>query len=206
MPLSAVAGILSPDGGLRTVATEVVRGGRKDFAPHLKKGERLFIVPDLLVEEPIDWGQIPDVIRRVHRHVVTQTAPANPCGSCRECCVTPNIDSPEFKKPSHQTCHHCDVDIGCMVNFNKPKACRLFECEWLSSQRTNHRMGEELRPDVSGAIITGAEDGDPEDLFYVHPSLYRAMSEAMKVWIAEEQADGSRKARLVTHYHGEVKP
>lgn len=66
MPRSHVAGILSMDGGLRVVVTR--RKG--DFERHHRRpGERVLIVPDLRVKEPVPWDKIPWLIGRVERHV-----------------------------------------------------------------------------------------------------------------------------------------
>jgi hypothetical protein len=200
---SAVAGVLSPDGGLRTVVTQL-----SYMHSHIEAGERLFIVPDFWVEEPVPWDQIPFVIHRVHQHVVRQLSPENPCGECRACCITLYINSPEFQppKPSHSPCKWCDHTVGCLIHFNRPAVCRKFECLWLKSQKTNRIMGPELRPDRCGVMLTGPEPGDPEELFYVHPSahdpdaMYR---EPMASYLKEVQTEQGQRARLVTHYRGE---
>ncbi len=64
--LSHVAGILGPDGGFRVVVT--ARKG--DFNRHHRQpGERVLIVPGLMVQEPVEWDEIPRLIRRVEHHV-----------------------------------------------------------------------------------------------------------------------------------------
>jgi hypothetical protein len=45
---SAVAGIIDAGGGFRVVVTQ-----RWRMRNHVKKGERIFIVPGLLVQEPV---------------------------------------------------------------------------------------------------------------------------------------------------------
>jgi hypothetical protein len=55
-------------------------------------------------------------------------------------------------------------------------------------------------------MLTGPEPGDPEELFYVHPSahdpdaMYR---EPMASYLKEVQTEQGQRARLVTHYRGE---
>lgn len=205
MTKSAVAGILSPDGGLRTVVTQ-----RWRMQAHIKRGERLFVVPDLLVDEPVPWEQIPAVIGAVHRHVVKSLAPQNPCGECRQCCITLYIASgngwTSTPKPSHTPCEHCDHEVGCMVYFNRPAPCRAFECFWLKSQGTNWEMAPELRPDRGGVIFTGPEPGDPEDLIYAHPDAHRPElinDGPAREWVKHAEETGLGRVRLVTHYHGE---
>jgi hypothetical protein len=61
---SHVAAVLSPDGGVRVVVT----ARKSDFARHHRQpGERIIIVPNLLVEEPVPWDKIPWVIRQAER-------------------------------------------------------------------------------------------------------------------------------------------
>jgi len=38
---------------------------------HVGHGERLFIVPGLKVQEPVPWGQVPDVIEAVKQHIAS---------------------------------------------------------------------------------------------------------------------------------------
>lgn len=204
MARSSVAGILSPDGGLRTVVTQ-----RWRMVDHVKKGERLFVVPDLLVDEPVPWEKAIEIIRRVHQHVVKTLTPDNACGECRQCCITLYIASGNGwdrpPKPSHVACAYCDKEVGCLVHYNRPAPCRQFRCLWLVSQDRNWRMGPELRPDRCGVIMTGPELGDPDDLFYLHPSatdLDAVNREPVRGYVDQAQAEGQR-ARLVTHYLGE---
>ena len=63
---SAVAGIIDRNGGLRVVVTE-----RWRMQQHVGHGERLFIVSDLEVQEPVRWGQVPDVIEAVKQHIAS---------------------------------------------------------------------------------------------------------------------------------------
>ena len=205
MSKSAVAGILSSDGGLRTVVTQ-----RWRMQGHVNRGERLFVVPDLFVDEPVPEEQIPAVIHAVHRHVVSALAPENTCGECRQCCITPYIAAGNGwrgpPKPSHVACDWCDREVGCLVYFNRPSPCRKFECLWLKSQGTNWEMGSELRPDRSGVIFTDSEPGDPEDLIYAHPDAHRAhlINESpAKDWIRDAEHTGLGRVRIVTHYRGE---
>jgi hypothetical protein len=73
-PLSAVAGILSPEGYFRVVVTE-----RWRMKNHIAKGEKLFVVPGYRVEEPVPWDHIPLLIRKVELYIewwiTTRNAP-----------------------------------------------------------------------------------------------------------------------------------
>lgn len=62
--LSAGAGILDIYGGLRFVAAPL-----RNLVFHPLQDEMLFIVPDLWVEEPIEWNFIPTFIARIEAFV-----------------------------------------------------------------------------------------------------------------------------------------
>jgi len=62
--LSAVAGIIDTQGGLRVVITQ-----RWRMHHHVAKGERLFVVPGFLIKEPVDWNYIPLLVRRVELYI-----------------------------------------------------------------------------------------------------------------------------------------
>lgn len=204
-----MAGILSPDGGLRTVVTQ-----RWRMKFHLARGERLFVVPGLLVDEPVPFNSplMHHCIRMAHVTVVRALAPENPCGECRECCITPYIaqgnDWHRPSKPSHVACEYCDHEVGCLVHYNRPdNPCRKFRCRWLISQDRNWRMGPELRPDRCGVMMTGPEKarGEPENLVWIHPSTRAPGAvdrDPVRGYVARIQSEGE-VARLVTSYHGE---
>lgn len=60
---SAVAGIIDDYGGLRVVVTD------NGFHHHLRPGERLFVVPNFYVEEPVPWDMIPHLIAFVEWNI-----------------------------------------------------------------------------------------------------------------------------------------
>ena len=64
---SFAAGVLDCCGGLRVVVTAPLAA----FVHHCNpaRQELLFIVPDLVVPEPVPWNMIPWLIRRVEHHV-----------------------------------------------------------------------------------------------------------------------------------------
>ena len=61
---SSVAGILDQRGGLRVVVTEHWR-----MAAHVGRGERLFILPNVKVQEPLSTAQAIPLIEEVKRYV-----------------------------------------------------------------------------------------------------------------------------------------
>src|SRR5215831_15090224 len=87
MAKSEVAGILDRRGGLRVVVTQ-----RWRMRHHVRKGERLFVVSDLKVQEPVAWNNIPPLIARVQQHVESRLNPHNACGTCMMCCILPLIE------------------------------------------------------------------------------------------------------------------
>jgi hypothetical protein len=62
--LSAVAGILDAKGGLRVVVTQ-----RWRMKFHVCDGDKLFLVPGFLIQEPVEWNYIPILIRRVELYI-----------------------------------------------------------------------------------------------------------------------------------------
>lgn len=174
---------------------------------HIKKGERLFVVPDYQVQEPIPWDEIPAVIDRAHKHVLSQIAPENKCGGCAECCKIPYLKTQTFEKPSHTACQNCSGN-GCAIYWNRPLQCETFQCLWLKSQSTEAPMPLELRPDHARVILTGPElPEESEDQIYIHPqgkiprgSQSCSMSEPMADWLSK----CNRPQMIITHYTGET--
>jgi len=65
MCLSSVAGIRDRLGGYR-----VVVGPLESMSDHVMTGERLFIVPGLLVREPVPSEDIAELIDKVQRYLI----------------------------------------------------------------------------------------------------------------------------------------
>jgi len=61
---SAVAAILSPDGGRRVVIDQP-----ELLHNHLTDGEQLVIIPDFTVNEPVSWDEIPTVVAIVENYL-----------------------------------------------------------------------------------------------------------------------------------------
>jgi hypothetical protein len=194
MTLSAVAGILDQKGGLRVVVTQ-----RWRMRHHVKKGERLFVVPDLLVQEPVPWNDIPATIASVHRHVNKTLSPENLCGTCIACCRVPFIR--HDANAGGGACVNCTGD-GCAVYFNRPKPCRDFSCHWHASQSRNDKMPDDMRPDRCGVLFTPDTINHDPLVFEVHVNPQRPEAEHntnVRRYIDEMQAAGY-KAKLITHY------
>jgi len=191
--LSAVAGIMDARGGLRVVVTQ-----RWRMRYHLEKGERLFVVPGVQVQEPVPWDDIPALIETVQKHVVTTLAPVNDCGNCQACCFTLHIKDGPFQKASHSWCNNCAVGFGCKVYQQRPQVCRAFKCEWLKSQTKNDRMAPWLRPDRCGAIFTS--DTTTNDPLIIE--CHGKPDANAWAWIEEMQSVGY-KVREIVRYSGE---
>jgi hypothetical protein len=191
MALSAVAGIVDRRGGLRVVVTQ-----RWRMRHHVGKGERLFVVPDMTVQEPIPWDDVPPLIERVQDHVTQQLAPVNHCGDCKLCCTIHLIDDPDLQKPAFVPCHNLCAE-GCKKYLWRPQACRGFACAWLKSQARNDRMAPELRPDQCGAYFT--EDSTSGDSLIIE--CHGEPNADAWAWINDMQSVGY-KVRKITHYNG----
>ena len=61
---SSVAGIVDRNGGIRVVVTRP-----ELLLCHVGIGEQLFVIPDLLVDEPVPLDEAPVLIDRVLRYV-----------------------------------------------------------------------------------------------------------------------------------------
>jgi hypothetical protein len=194
-----VAGIIDKNGGLRVVVAH-----KSEFKSHLQKGEKIYILPEPR-DTPVPWNEIYPTICSVEAYVTEKTAGPNKCGGCQQCCITPYINDGEgFVKPSQSRCGKCS-STGCRIYFMRPEPCRNFRCYWLKTQGTNHPMPAELRPDRCSVIFEGELMGE---LLNVHPSVDdpdAVHRNPVQAFINREQAAG-RKARLVTHYHGEYEP
>jgi hypothetical protein len=70
------------------------------------------------------------------------------CGSCSLCCKV--LDVPAVYKPAGQWCKHFAAGTGCEIHQLRPKACRTFECMWLSDDW----LGEEWKPSTSKFVLT----------------------------------------------------
>jgi Fe-S-cluster containining protein len=81
-------------------------------------------------------------------------APGKSCGECTMCCSALEID--EFQKPAGPACVHCVSGGGCAIYAARPRLCRDFECEWLTSRT----LPQHFRPDRIGTILMEAHDAD----------------------------------------------
>jgi len=188
MTLSNVAGIVGKNGLLRVVVTQ-----RWRLRNHVKKGERLFVVPNLEVQEPVSWHEIPTLIRNVERHVFTQNPPANECGECRQCCTTAEVVSGTWRKEAHKPCEHL-CKKGCGIYFDRPRACAEYKCLWLQSQGGNRPMPATMRPDRLG-IIFSKNNYDSKTLFVVlvKGREEQLNAEEVREFIAREEGEGAVK-------------
>ncbi len=194
MPLSHVAGILSPDGGTRTVV-----GQPEDLRDNTLPGERLYVVPGFRIREPVPWGMIPAVIEAAQQQILKDTKKDNACGGCTTCCFLTYIAA--LNKPSRTHCRYCRNGLGCTNLANRPTECKVFQCTWLRSQKSAEPMPKRLRPDRCGVMFMDDTTNGQNDVFEVH---VEEMSEVAQTYIDAEEAKG-RRAKLITYYYGEHK-
>jgi hypothetical protein len=112
------------------------------------------------------------------------------CGDCVACCVLPDIDTPQLKKPEGQVCVHC-TGQGCGIYETRPEVCRSFNCAW----KRIASMPPETRPDRLGVMFTLERHLPPRNVF---EHLYIAA-----VAVSEPAALQSRAARDALHMFAE---
>lgn len=197
---SSVAGIVDSQGGLRIVVTQTWH-----MLHHVGKGERLFVVPGLLVWEPVQFSHWAWIVHVATRYTNSQLRKnPNRCGDCNFCCRVEPI--PVLKKPPHKTCaHYCK---GCQIYDSRPDVCREFKCLWRRSQDEDDTpMALNLRPDFSGVMLVHDTEGEVEqkpdhDLIEVHldPRHPSGLDHGhMPHWLAQQVRLG-KKLKWITHY------
>ena len=75
------------------------------------------------------------------------------CGTCTQCCKLLAVK--EIDKPAGTPCRHCEEGRGCQIYSTRPKACRAFNCYFL----TNPKLREEWRPSKSRIVLVVDPDG-----------------------------------------------
>lgn len=190
-------------GGFRVVVTQ---RWRMQLHVCREREERIFIVPDLLVDEPVPWDHIPWVIAQAQNYTNKCLNPVNHCGECKACCKTLYFKTDKFTKHSHTMCQHACAS-GCKIYFARPRECQVFECRWLKSQRLNDRMAPELRPDRCGVIFTDdTQDHDPL-VFEMHVDAHRPDcldAKEVRAFVGDMRKAGY-KDKLITYYVGETR-
>jgi hypothetical protein len=66
MVKSLVAGVVDRKGGMRVVVTD------GPLSCHVQPGERLYVLPNYQVQEPVPFADIPALVARVERYVAKQ--------------------------------------------------------------------------------------------------------------------------------------
>ena len=61
---SAVAGIVDKNGGMRVVVSHPLF-----MKFHVNEDEQIYVLPNLEVQEPISWNEIPALIEKVKQHI-----------------------------------------------------------------------------------------------------------------------------------------
>lgn len=77
----------------------------------------------------------------------------NECGECTLCCKLMAVNDLDPKKPVNEWCVHSTMKSGCKIYPDRPGSCKIFTCQWLSSN-----FPANLRPDRIHGVLTGAQD------------------------------------------------
>jgi hypothetical protein len=96
------------------------------------------------VTEP-DPSAIDAQVQTLYGDVLTSRS----CGGCVQCCVMPNIDVPELRKPAGVRCPNL-VEGGCGIYESRPHVCRQWYCVW----RTQLELPDLARPDRCGVMFS----------------------------------------------------
>lgn len=185
-----VAAIQDKNGGFRVVVSDGC------LYCHLTEKERIFITPFTVDGGPIQTGGDDriGVIEAAINYAKAEMIEDNLCGGCTFCCRAPAIDV--LDKPAGAMCkHQCG---GCKLQQNKPLVCRVFECDWLKSQKGEGlRMSPELRPDRCGVMFVRRDD-----VIEIHAENEpeRLEQEPVKSFLRD------KKTYFVTHYHSKLPP
>lgn len=86
--------------------------------------------------------------------------PGRVCGDCTACCTHLTVNSPDFAKPAGVPCVHLGAG-GCTIHAVRPTICRTWFCVW----RRFADLGDELRPDRSGLLVSLNFVAKPQNLF-----------------------------------------
>lgn len=100
------------------------------------------------------------------------------CGECVACCR--DLSVTELEKPAYVPCDKL-CDKGCSIYEERPDVCRNFHCAWIQGH-----LGEDDRPDKSGAIVWQAHMGKDQTLTTI-VSLAEGRDLPMRIlrWLVE---------------------
>ena len=88
------------------------------------------------------------------------------CGSCTACCQGWLASIDLDMRPGKPCKHVCDS--GCSIYEDRPVSpCRQFECQWLQHP---DRYDDDLRPDISGVIISGFAQWNSWNVMHLTPT------------------------------------
>lgn len=82
------------------------------------------------------------------------------CGDCTACCTVLTVNTPEFKKPVDTPCGYLCAS-GCGIHDVRPRICRTWFCAW----RRVASMPDEVRPDLSGLLVSLNFNHQPQNCF-----------------------------------------
>ena len=106
------------------------------------------------------------------------------CGSCTACCST--VPVPEIQLRAFETCRHVQrppaATVGCGIYPNRPRSCRLWNCQWL----VELGWSDDLRPDRCGVVV----DIMPDTFGLLDETTGKVIEKvAMQFWAARDRED-----------------
>jgi hypothetical protein len=124
----------------------------------------------------------------------------NPCGTCRACCIVPELSEGDEYKAPYTPCRHLCAS-GCGIYDKRPTVCKKFKCLWLESQSGNQPMRRELRPDICGAfLVQNSIAGLSEERLEIHRVKDCWQTDGYLQQFLEGQRAMGRITDMVTHY------
>lgn len=85
--------------------------------------------------------------------------PNRECGKCNACCHHIPINQEDMVKLPNVDCEHLISGGGCRIYQNRPNTCAKWYCAW----RYIPNIGENWRPDISGALMDFNSDATPKE-------------------------------------------
>lgn len=189
-----IAGIVDPQGGSRVIFADdpISISANVVYA----KGERAFVAPGWkpMSYEPVE---IADAVVQIAEKAMEGD---NPCGTCRACCIVPELSEGDEYKAAYTPCRHLCA-TGCGIYERRPTVCKRFECLWLTSQHGNQAMRPELRPDRCGAFLCrNSLKNESDERIEIHRVKDCWKTDGHLQNFLEDQQRIGRKPVVVTHY------
>lgn len=109
------------------------------------------------------------------------------CGSCSLCCKL--LPIPVIDKGAGQRCQHQRHGKGCAIYSDRPFACRVWSCRWVSDRTATQEMP---RPDRCHYVI----DTVPDHIELANEDGYKRRIDVVTVWCDPAFRDAWRTPEL----------